>query len=58
VVWVAVDAGLNAAVTPDGSPVVEKTTVPLKLPCGVTVMVLVPLPPAEMLRVEGAAAIV
>lgn len=38
------DAALNVAVIPAGKPVTEKATVPLKLVCGVTVMVLVALP--------------
>ncbi len=39
-------AGLNAeAVTPLGRPETDSITLPLKLYCGVTVMVLVPLPP-------------
>jgi hypothetical protein len=40
-----VDAGLNVAVTPAGSPVRERVTVPLNPFCGTTVMVLAPLPP-------------
>jgi hypothetical protein len=40
-----VEAGLNAAVTPLGSPVAVKATLPLKPPDGVTVMVLVAVDP-------------
>src|SRR5258708_29892717 len=39
-------AGLNEeAVTPLGKPATDSATLPLKPFCGVTVMVLVPLPP-------------
>ncbi len=39
-------AGLNAeAVTPLGRPETDSATLPVKPFCGVTVMVLVPLPP-------------
>ncbi len=58
VVRAAVDAGLNVAVTPAGRPVAENVTVPLKLPCGVTLKVLVPLPPCKILRLAGDGAIV
>lgn len=58
VVCAAVDAGLNVAVTPAGRPVAENVTVPLKLPCGVTLNVLVPLPPCRILRLAGDGAIV
>lgn len=37
--------GLNDAVTPLGRPDAERVTLPLKPFCGVTVIVLVPLPP-------------
>jgi hypothetical protein len=47
--------GLNNAVTPLGRPDADKVTVPLKPFCGVTVIVLVPLAPCEMLRVVGEA---
>lgn len=56
VLRVAVVAGLNVAVTPAGSPVAEKATLPLKVPCGVTAMVLTPLPPGRTLRLAGDAA--
>ena len=45
-------AGLNEeAVTPLGRPETDSATLPLKPFCGVTVMVLVPLPPC--VRVHG-----
>jgi hypothetical protein len=50
-------AGLNVAVTPVGRPLAEKLTVPLKVPRGVTVMALAPLPPAVMPMLAGDAAI-
>jgi len=53
VVRAAVAAGLNVAVTPAGKPVAEKVTGPLKLPWGATVMVLIALPPEEILRLAG-----
>ena len=53
VVCAAVDAGLNVAVTPAGRPVAENATVPLKLPCGVTLNVLVPLPPCGSTKAGG-----
>ena len=40
-----VEAGLNAAVTPAGSPLALKATLPLNPPVGVTVMVLVAVAP-------------
>src|SRR5580700_7195246 len=40
--------GLNDAVTPPGRPDADKLTLPLKPPCGVTVIVLVPLDPCTM----------
>jgi hypothetical protein len=51
-------AGLNVAVMPAGKPVTEKATVELKLPCEVTVRVLMALPLWEMLRLAGDAAMV
>ena len=42
---VAVLLGLKEAVTPVGRPEAEKAIVPLKPPCRVTVIVLVPLAP-------------
>jgi len=41
----AVMLGLNDAVTPVGRPDADKLTLPLKPPCGVTVMMLVPFAP-------------
>ena len=37
--------GLNDAVTPLGRPDADKPTLPLKPPCGVTVILLVPFAP-------------
>ena len=37
--------GLNDAVTPVGRPDADKLTLPLKPPCGVTLIVLVPFAP-------------
>jgi hypothetical protein len=45
VLFVAVLAGLKDAVTPLGSPDADKLTLPLKPFTGLTVTVLVPLPP-------------
>lgn len=53
-----VDAGLNAAVTPDGSPETERVTLAVKPLSGVTVMVLDPLAPCVMLTLAGDAEIV
>ena len=47
--------GLNEAVTPPGRLDAEKVTLLLKPPCGVTVMVVVPLVPWTKLRVLGEA---
>ena len=47
--------GLNDAVTPLGKPDADKLTLLLKPPCGVTVMVLVPLAPWTRLRLLGEA---
>jgi hypothetical protein len=58
VLVLAADAGLNAAVTPLGRPLTEKETVPLNVPCGVTVMALVPLAPGKRLRLAGDAVMV
>lgn len=46
-------AGLNEAVTPLGKPEADKLTVPLKPPCGLTVMLLVPLAPWMMVKLLG-----
>lgn len=45
--------GLNVAVTPLGRPVAVKPTLPLKPPCGVTLIVLVPLAPCRNVRLPG-----
>ncbi len=50
---VAVLLGLNEAVTPLGSPDADKLTLPLKPFCGVTVMVLAPLPPCVIVKLLG-----
>lgn len=47
--------GLNDAVTPLGSPEIDKPTVPLKPFCGVTVIMLVPLAASRTLTLLGAA---
>jgi len=46
-------AGMNEALTPAGKPEAVKLTVPVKLFCGVTVIVLTPLEPCAMLRLAG-----
>jgi hypothetical protein len=53
VVVLAVLAGLKDAVTPLGNPVADKLTLLVKPFCGVTVMVLVPLPPCIIVRLFG-----
>jgi hypothetical protein len=45
--------GLKEAVTPLGRPEADKLTLLLKLLCGVTVMVLVPLAPCNMFKLPG-----
>ena len=45
VLVLAVLLGLNAAVTPVGRPDADRLTLPLKPPCGVTLIVLVPFAP-------------
>jgi len=55
VLVLAVLPGLKDAVTPLGRPDADKLTLPLKPPCGVTVMVLVPLVPWITLRLLGEA---
>ena len=48
------EAGLKLALAPDGRPdVTPKVTVPLKVFCGVTVIVLVPLFPWVTVTVPG-----
>ena len=53
VLVLAVLLGLNEAVTPLGRPDADKLTLPLKPPCGMTVMVLVPLAPSTTVRLFG-----
>lgn len=48
--------GLNAAVTPLGSPDTFKVTFPLNPPCGIMAIALVPLLPWMMVNALGAAA--
>src|SRR5258708_12304655 len=43
-------AGLKEAVTPLGRPDADKPTLPLKPLCGITLTVLVPLPPCAHLN--------
>ena len=45
VLVLAVVPGLNDPVTPVGRPDADKLTLPLKPPCGVTLIVLVPFAP-------------
>lgn len=47
------DVGLKLVPAPDGSPEVVNVTVPPKLFCGVTVMVLVPLFPCVSVTLVG-----
>jgi hypothetical protein len=46
-------AGLKLPVTPAGSPVTEKVTEPLNPFCGVTVIVLAPVPPSRTVTLAG-----
>ena len=48
-----VDAGLKLAVTPAGKPLAASETLPLKPLAGLTVMVLLPVPPCATERVAG-----
>jgi hypothetical protein len=48
-----VGLGLNAAVTPLGRAEADKLTLPLKPVCGVTVIVLWPLPPCVIVTLLG-----
>lgn len=50
-----VDAGLNAAVTPAGSPLALRATLPANPPEGATVIVLAPVPPCATETLAGAA---
>jgi len=45
--------GLNDVVTPLGRPDADKVTLPLKPFCGLTVMVLAPLPPCVIVTLPG-----
>jgi len=56
VLVVVAEAGLKAAVTPEGSPDADRATLPVKPFCGVTVTVLVPLAPCVTLKLAGDAA--
>ena len=47
--------GVKLAVTPLGRPEADKFTLPLKLFCGVTVIVLVALAPCVSVKLLGAA---
>jgi len=47
--------GLKAAVTPDGSPLAARATLPLNPPLGVTVIVLVAVPPSLTDTLDGLA---
>jgi len=49
----AIDLGLNAAVTPEGSPLAESDTAELNTPETVVEIVLVPEPPAATERLAG-----
>ena len=49
----AVLLGLKDAVTPLGRPDADRLTLPLKPPCGVTVMALVPLAPCTTVKLLG-----
>jgi hypothetical protein len=53
VLEIAVELGLNAAVTPFGRPDADKLTLPLKPFCGLTVIVLVPLAPCLTVKLLG-----
>jgi hypothetical protein len=53
VLVVVVGLGLNDAVTPLGRPEADKLTLPLKPFCGVTLIVLVPLPPCVIVKLVG-----
>ena len=53
VLVLAVLLGLNDAVTPPGRPDADKLTLPLKPPCGLTVIVLVPLVPCTIVKLLG-----
>ena len=44
--------GLNATPTPEGTPVAERVTIPLKPFCPTTLITLLPLPPRGTVSVE------
>ena len=48
VLFVVAEAGLNVAVTPPGTPLALKATLPLKMPMGVMVTLVDPVPPCTM----------
>src|SRR5690348_571906 len=45
--------GVKLAVTPLGKPEADSVTLPLNPFCGVTVMLLVPLPPCTRIKLAG-----
>lgn len=49
---VVVLAGLNVAVTPEGSPLTVNATVPLNPDCGATAIVAVPVLPEPMVKLD------
>jgi hypothetical protein len=51
----AVLVGLKDAVTPPGNPEADRATVPVNPPCGLIVIVLVPLAPCKIVRLLGEA---
>jgi hypothetical protein len=53
VLLLGVLVGLNDAVTPLGRPEADKLTLPLKPFCGLTVMVLVPVVPCDIVKLLG-----
>ena len=53
VLVVVVGLGLNDALAPFGRPEADKLTLPLKPFCGVTLIVLVPLPPCVIVKLVG-----
>jgi len=58
VLVLVVDAGLNDPVTPVGKPETVSATLPVNPFCGTTVIVLVPEPPCNTLRLAGDAVMV
>jgi hypothetical protein len=53
VLVLVVEAELNDAVTPAGTPEADRLTLPLNAFCGVTVIVLVPLAPCATATLVG-----